>query len=139
MNNKFKVYKDLYNKYKYKYSKDEKIQFINLIEHKIRQQKNLIEDLDPSKNEFNSSLVISIGALIVTVMLALDPKESTTGFIVIVGVLYLFGLLVRYYYDRKKYKKDELYIKEIKKNISELEMIKSIYKHLLIDEDNIVL
>lgn len=139
MNNKFKVYKDLYNKYKYKYSKDEKIQFINLIEHKIRQQKILIEDLDPSKNEFNSSLVISIGALIVTVMLALDPKESTTGFIVIVGVLYLFGLLVRYYYDRKKYKKDELYIKEIKKNISELEMIKSIYKHLLIDEDNIVL
>lgn len=139
MNNKFKVYKDLYNKYKYKYSKDEKIQFINLIEHKIRQQKNLIEDLDPSKNEFNSSLVISIGALIVTVMLALDPKESTTGFIVIVGVAYLFGLLVRYYYDRKKYKKDELYIKEIKKNISELEMIKSIYKHLLIDEDNIVL
>ena len=99
----------------------------------------MIEDLDPSKNEFNSSLVISIGALIVTVMLALDPKESTTGFIVIVGVLYLFGLLVRYYYDRKKYKKDELYIKEIKKNISELEMIKSIYKHLLIDEDNIVL
>lgn len=139
MNNNFKVYKDLYNKYKCKYSKDEKIQFINLIEHKIRQQKNLIEDLDPSKKEFNASLVISIGAMILTVLLALDPKETTTGFMVLIGVSYLFCLLIRYYYDNKKYKKDELYIKEIKKNISELEMIKSIYKHLLIDEDNIVL
>ncbi|MBS6509785.1 MAG: hypothetical protein KH369_16405 [Paraclostridium bifermentans] len=136
MGNNTKVYKDIYNKYKGKYSRDKKIQFINLIDHKIRQQKNLVEDLDASKNELNTSLIIAITGMILTLMLALNPTGLITALTVLIGVVYI-GII--FLFDSKKAKEDKLYRKEIKKNICELEMIKSIYKHLLVDEDSIVL
>ncbi|MDU3337967.1 hypothetical protein [Paraclostridium bifermentans] len=136
MSNNSKVYKDIYNKYKGKYSRDKKIQFINLIDHKIRQQKNLVEDLDVSKNELNDSLAIAVTGIILTLMLALNPTGLITTLTVLIGVGYLNIIFL---YDSKKSKEDKLYRKEIKQNISELEMIKSIYKHLLLDEDSIVL
>lgn len=136
MSNNAKVYKDIYNKYKGKYSRDKKIQFINLIDHKIRQQKNLVEDLDVSKNELNDSLAIAVTGIILTLMLALNPTGLITTLTVLIGVGYMNIIFL---YDSKKSKEDKLYRKEIKQNISELEMIKSIYKHLLLDEDSIVL
>lgn len=112
MGNNTKVYKDIYNKYKGKYSRDKKIQFINLIDHKIRQQKNLVEDLDASKNELNTSLIIAITGIILTLMLALNPTGLITALTVLIGVVYM-GII--FLFDSKKLKKINYIEKRLKK------------------------
>lgn len=130
-----RTYIENYNKNKGKYSETKKRQLINLIDCKINKQKSRIDNLNLHKSSIDASLVISIISLIFTGLLALKDNQNLIsmsiafgGIAIIVSVGFCFSK------ETRKNEKNQLHIQEIRKSIHKLEIQKTVYTNLIIDE-----